>query len=321
MKIETIQNFTILSDVKSPLDTDFTNVPRKKFLRIIVKGELDKSDSIKLNKLASNFEKYSIVIQTEGITDIGFLKWMKNLNHFSINRYSAKDLESFIYLPNTLEYLSIASLNSSKSTLDYLVKFKKLKKLVVHSEVKDLSILKELKSLEDLQLYQVKGFDLNILLKLPNLKKLTIRFGDIRNLSPLRNLSQLEHLDIWKLRSIENLDWIQNIDSLKSLEIGALNQVINFPNLMNLKKLNYVKLEQLKSLESIDSIATAPKLEKLNLVQMNQLPVKSFEAFLSHPNLKELTTGYSSKKKRREIENMLNLPIVTFEPFYFMKEF
>ena len=114
MKIETIQNFTILSDVKSPLDTDFTNVPRKKFLRIIVKGELDKSDSIKLNKLASNFEKYSIVIQTEGITDIGFLKWMKNLNHFSINRYSAKDLESFIYLPDTLEYLSIASLNSSR---------------------------------------------------------------------------------------------------------------------------------------------------------------------------------------------------------------
>lgn len=321
MKIETIQNFTILSDVKSPISEDLINVPNKKFLRIIVTSKLESEDAKKLNKFASTFEKYSIVVAGELVSDLNFLKWMENLNHFSINKYTTKDIESFDYLPDDLEQLTIASLDSSKIGLDYLLRFKKLKKIVITSEVKDLSILKELKSLENLQLYQVKGFDLYTLSELPNLKKLTIKFGDIRNLVPLKNLNQLEHLDIWKLRDIENLDWIENMTSLKSIDIGALNQVTHFPSLENLKKLKYVKLEQLKSFESVDAIATAPKLEKVNLIKMNQISVKSFKSFLNHSNLKELTTGYTSKKKKQEILDMLNLPIVTFEPFYLMKEF
>ena len=321
MNFETIQNFTILTDVKSPIDIDLANVPLNKFLRIIVKGNLEKSDALQLNQLAAKFEKYSIVTQTEVVSDLSFLKWMDNLNHFSINRYDEKYLESFAYLPDDLEQLSIASLNSSKGTLDYLRRFKNIKRLVIDSEVKDLSILKELKSLEDLQLYQVKGFDLNLLQELPNLKKLIIRFGDIRDLNPLSHLNQLEHLDLWKLKDIENLDWMENMHSLKWIKFGALNKVTNFPNLSHLKNLKYVELEQLKSLERIDNLATAPNLEKINLGQMNQIPIESYQAFLNHPRLKELTTGYSSKKKKKEIEEMLNLPMVSFEAFYFMKEF
>lgn len=155
--------------------------------------------------------------------------------------------------------------------LEYAKNLRSLKS--EHGTIKDLSALSNLPYFEEL--YVGGGGIVNgkpiiavekeeTLLKLKNLKKLTLGGSQIQNLEQLKDLTKLEYLDL-SYNHMKNLHGIENFKNLKELIIDGrglknLNELKTFPISKNLEKLvilgdrdvnieDYSALQKLKNLK------------------------------------------------------------------------
>ena len=324
MKIEYLNQTTLLIDVCSPIDfesIDEHNDSIARFsqsvveehrsitineitptdnLRIILKGEISDSDAQELSKFSSKYKKVLIVSSTE-IENHDYLKLFGHLYGFQISNFDKGNSEILDQLPRTIKELSVGFAPNKSFSLEPFLIFKELTTLRLQGKIENIELIAQLSKIEILDLSYMHVSDFSAFTRLKNLKQLFLRHGGVSDFSKLAELIKLESLYLWKVKGLTKIIWLNSLTHLKRIEVGALSKVENLPTFENLKNLEYVKFEQMNGLDCIANIARAPNVKTVHISQMNKLPLTTYESFIDHLSLKELTTGYSSKKKRKTI--------------------
>jgi len=344
MKLEYLSQTTLIEDVCSPIDFDsiiehnktitmfdrnidevskeisINQITPTNNLRLLISGKLSSADAIKLSHLSKKYKKTRLVFSTK-LEDFDSLVHFKELYGIQVRDFSPDHFTLLEKIPKSLKDISIDFSSSKSFSIETLKIFKDLKRLQIQGKVKDLNVISNFSKLEVADLGYMHIDNFSFLKNLKYLTRLCLRHGGVFDYSELENLSTLESIYIWKVRGLNDLNWLEDLANLKDIEIGALAQIHQLPSFEGIQKLEFIKLEQLKSLEKIDEISESESVKKIHISKMNDLDISTYESFIGHPNLIEITSGYSAKKKCKTITELLNLPVVTYEPFYISADF
>ncbi|MFC4323293.1 leucine-rich repeat domain-containing protein [Litchfieldia salsa] len=140
---------------------------------------------------------------------------------------------------------------------------------VYADDIKDLSAMYDLKSLEYIGLDCNLSFDLDMI----NFKKLkTLQVKWNKHFKNMFNVSSIESLNIIKYPN-EDLVALSNYSNLKKLQLTStkLKTLKGIDNLINLKAVDLFKCNQLESLESIDHLESLEEFEAENCKKLNNL--------------------------------------------------
>ena len=205
--------------------------------------------------------------------------------------------------------------------LAFLSRFNGLKSLSLSGQRPGVEVLKDLPSLKSLEVYNLTVADPTLLEHLTSLEGIAIQHGSTADLSVLGRLYSIEQVTLWKVKGLEDLNWLSELPELRTLKLGAMGKISGLPTFHDAENLKFIKLEQMKGLACIADLAKAPNLEQLDPLKMSHIPLESFGAFKDHPSLKAVSSGYSSKKKRQAVAELLELPIVTYTPYASLNHF
>jgi hypothetical protein len=194
----------------------------------------------------------------------------------------------------------------------------------------NLNNLNAIINLPNLVLLDISGTkvdpkDLRLLAKLPNLKKLSVRDMDIKDISIItKYLPNLEELDISENTKIENLDNIKNLKNLrilkaKSIALKTLKQLENLTQISGLD-ISGNDFSKIKNEES-NILINLYKLTSLNISNskfpdevlnnyFNSLSASRLISFIDRNKFNRNTIGncnYNNFDKVLNIKNLINL--------------
>ena len=218
----------------------------------------------------------------------------------------------------------IASYQKNFSDLNPLKDLMTLQQLdISYSQVSDLSPLKDLKTLQQLVLQQTQVSDLSPLKDLTALKQLNVSSTQVSNLNPLKELLALQQLSISStkvsdLDPLKNLLQLQVLDAPKSqvVDLSPLKRLINLKNI-NFSSTQVINLDILKGLinlqdirfvnTQIKDIKALECLKNLKLIYLWQTPVFDISPLQDLLQLQELHIDYTKVKDLSYLKNLVQL--------------
>lgn len=242
--------------------------------------------------------------------DLDFLKYFPFLRRFQIDVFDLQDIDGLRHLPDNLEFLGFSQTRSKRFSLAFLSRFRSLRRLYIESHKKDVAVLSELTSLEELTLRSITLPDLSLLVPLCHLVSLDIKLGGTKDLSLLPEVGRIRYLELWMIRGLEDISSIGRVRTLQYLFLQTLKRVESLPSLRDLRLLRRVHLETMKGLSDLQPIADAPVLEELLVVDMPHLQPEAFLPFVGHRTLRAAAVGLGSLKRNAVVDGMLGLPDV-----------
>ncbi len=257
-----------------------------------------------------------------------------NLTHLPDELFELTWLEELILSDDWEEYssqekswLRYNSLNNGNhNTIKFLPlsikKLKNLKKLIIcgQKDFSDLTPLKNLFELQQLDIFNTQVTDLTPLKDLKKLQHLEVAFG-VSDLLPLKELKDLRHLSIFNTQ-ISNLTPLKGLTQLRLLRIEK-TKVSDLTPLKELKELQYfwgsenmvkdlLPIKNLTQLEYIDVSSTeVSDLTPLKeLTQLQQLYIRNTEVSDLTP-LKDLTQLQQLYISNNEVSDLTPLKNLT----------
>lgn len=187
-----------------------------------------------------------------------------------------------------------------------------------NNEQIDLTGIENLKDLQTLYLNVInENIDLSILKQNETLKNLTLH-GSLNNLSTLKELKQIQRLELNTNSSNSNIDFnsIKSLDNLEFLEIGGYINNINFSeikNLKNLKELSIYPYYYINETIDFQSLSELNNIEKLTLNNINLESLNGLEKLTSIKTL-ALKIDFDKKvkvdgKTLAKMDNIQNLTL------------
>jgi hypothetical protein len=131
-------------------------------------------------------------------TSLDFLRYFPNLLRFNAAMSHLESWTGLLSLPEEAEQLSLGATKKTLS-LSIIGRFRNLRKLYLEGHHKDISVLAELETLEDLTLRSITLPDLGLLTNLRRLWSLDIKLGGTRNLALLPRVESLKYLELWRV--------------------------------------------------------------------------------------------------------------------------
>ncbi len=176
-------------------------------------------------KLVSIDLSYNRIKNLESLKDLAYLR------EINLSKNGITDLEKagFDHLLNTPLLSLDLSHNGKISSSGEIEK------------MKDIQLLQNLTTLEELNLMGNHIQNIAPLEKLSNLRSLNLRENLIQDLTPLSNLSKLKYLNIHSNSSIHSIRPLQNLSQLETFiapNIHIGNEIEIISNMENLKRLN-----------------------------------------------------------------------------------
>ena len=180
--------------------------------------------------------------------------------------------------------------------LETLAKFTELKHLSINLRRNDMSFLRSLRNLEELNIeYYGSSVDFNCFSHLSSLKELFVSGGDISDMS-LNNLQALAELKMLKSLTLHefgdvDLSFLELMDNLEGFYCGYADEVKNIEAVGQLKKLQNLALIglQVNNLDFLDSLKNdvdvaligidmiipvdSEKLKRFNNIEIDELYV------------------------------------------------
>lgn len=254
------------------------------------------------------------------VCDLGFLREMTNVRDFaadclleamsvesiaelvdpqelSLGIYS---LESFDVLSSVgagLRRLSLGATKSRRPDLRVLSRFTELRTLYIEGQSKNIDVIAELRTLQDLTLRGVTSATLDYVSQLPELWSLDIKLGGIRSLDALRGKRSLKYLELWRIRELSDIGVISTLAGLQHLYLQDLPHIGGLPNLDACAALRRVRLESLKSFHDFSSLENAPALEEFILTSGRWQEPEELVPVLRNPRLKSISAWFGSDRK------------------------
>lgn len=257
------------------------------------------------------------------------IEWLKNLKELKISFCNAKDLSPLSKLEH-LKKLSIGTQTESLNPLHDLVELQELE--LSDCNVDDVSPLCGLINLESLTFCNGNFGNLSCLKNLPNIRKFSVEFANVRLGSFLCRLRKLTSLSLdFNGEHIPDVDlhWISNMKCLQFLSIGTdYLKTDYFPNLKifssleslcelyisarnigdlgplsTLKNLTVLGLQTSKHLQNTAAISKLKSLKTLRI----EAPCLNLIAFSNLKSLKNMEISSKTLYGFSELSNLKNL--------------
>ncbi|HXY25676.1 MAG TPA: hypothetical protein VEI73_13565 [Candidatus Acidoferrum sp.] len=303
------ESYPFIREVRSPLTEQQLKPLDDRCEVVQFCSQLNDKELSKLAEFLSAYPKVPLrVYGYETVRNLEFLRYFPFLRGFQTDVWAIESIEGLRHLSSTLEFLGLGATKSKAHSLRILERFPALKDLFIEGNSKDISALKHCVQLESLTLRSVTLPDLAPLTPLRSLKHLRLKLGGTKNLSLLPGIGTLIYLELWRILGLSDVTAIGALGDLQFLFLQSLKRVSALPRLERLPALRRVHLEDLKSIQDLEPVSRAPNLAELIVTDMPQLQVNAFSPFVGHKTLKVARVWLRSKKKQKEIEEMLNLP-------------
>lgn len=230
-------------------------------------------------------------------TGIQHVEHLQNLDSLNVGIFSLDNFDFLSLLPTTVSGIGLGATKSKKPRLGLLGRFGRLNKLYIESQQKDIEVLSELKTLEDVTLRSVSTDNLEYLRKIPNLTSVDIKLGGIRDLSALQEKASIRYLELWMIRGLTDISVISTLYGLQFLFLQSLKHIRALPDLSKLNKLRRIYMEDMKSLADILSLETVISLEDLAHVGNHKFTPDDYGFLTRMPNIRTAIIGFGSQKK------------------------
>ena len=282
--------------------TGFYEADLKKIKRLTVEDAKD----LEGIEYCTNLEELTLTsFHADNLNHIGSLK---NLTHLSIKGYGSLKVDtSFLMHLDKLMDLKLENIGSD-SSLREIAELRNLQLLYLKNiNLEDFSLLSTMTDLKVIELDRMVGMtyaDLDAFKSLKNLKKLTIRSANLRNLNSIEALRNIEELTLEGTR-LRDISGLESLDNLRYLSL-KLNQIENVDALGRLKKLEYLDLDKnfirdispLSSLGSlkelylnineIEDVSSLGMLEKLQFLGLKHNNISDISSLVNLNNLQAL---------------------------------
>ena len=173
--------------------------------------------------------------------------------------------------------------NSQLIDLSPLSDLKSLEELRIwNTPVADLSPLATLKRFEAIEFFNAPVSDLSPLAGLSRLKELQVIIAPVSDLSPLSALKNLEYLDFYDT-NVSDLTPLRGLKNLKKLDLNA-TKVKDLSPLAELKNLEYLDLRNTQ----IRDLSPLTDLKSLEYLDLRNTYVRDFSPLLDSENLRGL---------------------------------
>ncbi|NQY30805.1 MAG: hypothetical protein HRT69_15205 [Flavobacteriaceae bacterium] len=171
----------------------------------------------------------------------------------------------------------------------------------------DFIFLSKMSNVKILDLNQVKFKEKETLKGLRQLKDLTLINGNVNELDFLKNLHNLEYLELGRIRGLTNISFVSNLIKLKSLEINNQTQVTKLPEFNKLPELQTVRLITLKNLKDVSNLSQIVNLEGLSFYALNtETEPEQFDFLRNMKKLRQVNSYFNKKDKRQRFELFKN---------------
>lgn len=290
--------------IRSPITDDQLTPLDSRCGRVQFNSPLTENDHIKLAKFLRGYPKIPLRIYGHGITNLLFLKHYPSLAGIQVDIYRLESTEGIEFLPDTLESFGLSQTETKKLSLGFLQRFGRLKNLYLESHTKDIEVISNLSSLEQLTIRSITLPNLTLLLPLRNLWSLDIKLGGTTNLTALSRLKSLKYLELWMVRGLSDISVISEITSLQNLFLQALKNVTAIPSLQKLTMLRRITLIQMKGIPDLSPLLQARSLEDIAISDAPRLSPEAFLPLKNHTSLKTVVFGSGSMKKNQAVAAM-----------------
>lgn len=244
----------------------------------------------------SNARRFSADCLDEAI-GVENLARMESLEELSVGIY---DLQSFDFLasvPAGIRKLWLFATKSKKPRLNHLGRFRSLKLLFLEGQQRDIEILSELETLEDVTLRSISTENLEYVSKLPHLWSLDIKLGGIKDFSSLAGKESIKYLELWMIRGLADIGFVSSLTGLQFLFLQDLRNVTRLPDLSKLTSLRRLSLANMKGLKDVGALFSAPALEEFSHVFARNILPEKYADLLKMTKLRSVHVGFGSRRK------------------------
>ena len=140
-----------------------------------------------------------------------------------------------------------------------------------------------------------------------SLKSLRIALGGTKNLTTLPEFTSLETLDLWAINKIMDIDAVADTLSLKKISLDQLSNIEDVKSFKKLINLDFLSLCRMKRLNSLQWAADAPNLHTFSITETTHLDKEKFTPLTKNKSL-SVAKIYIGKKNSSDVRNMLGLP-------------
>lgn len=166
--------------------------------------------------------------------------------------------------------------------------------------IKDIDALRELPEGPRRLVFQsVSVPDLEAVTELTGLEELDITMGRIPDISALAGLP-LRRLELCAVQKLAEIDVIRELPQLEELDIDGLSAVQAMPDLSGSEHLTSVQLASMKALRDISGAAAAPGLRSMGIGLCEKLTPQSLAPLQGHATLTRLRVGWEWRRARRD---------------------
>jgi Leucine-rich repeat (LRR) protein len=238
---------------------------------------------------------------------------MRELKSIHITMCDPDCAEILRHVSSRLTSISITG-GPAASPLDLgmLARFGNLRKLYLERHKKGISVIAELRTLEDLTLRSVTLKSFDFLRELPALWSLDIKLGGTKDLGALEGLTGLKYLELWKIAGLTDISVISTLTGLQFLFLQELRQIHALPPLAALSRLRKVHMDTMNGLKDIQSLFEAPVLEEIAHIANTTIPVEVYASILKKTTLKRIHVGFCADRKNARFAKLVEgrgLPI------------
>lgn len=238
-------------------------------------------------------------------TGVEHLVELEQLESLAIGIFDLKNFDFLADLPISIRELSLEATRSRKPRLGLLKRFSSLVTLYLDGQQRDIEVLAELETLENLTLRSITTRNLSYLKPLDRLQSLDIKLGGISDLSGLEDKSSIKYLELWQIKGLSDIGVVSSLSGLQFLFLQSLKHVRQIPGLARLTHLRRVWLENMKGLEDLTAIAGAPGLEEFVHTSAQNFEPDQYEALIRHPRLQRMFVGFGSERKKQALEKQM----------------
>jgi len=256
-------------------------------------------------------------MQAVGIEHLSALETLESL---AVGIYSLDSFDFLARIPKQIKKLSLHATKSKKPGLELLKRFNGLASLYLEGQQRDIDVLSQLGTLEELTLRSISVPGLDFLAGLNHLWSLQIKLGGITNLSAIEGKDSIKYLELWQINGLSDLSVVSTLYGLQCLFLQSLRHVREIPNLSKLVHLRRVWLDSMKGLKDVSALQYAPCLEDFVHIAAQNMQPEQYEPLLRVRSLKRVSVGFGSKRKYQSFEHLRSkagVPEFGRHPFVF----
>ncbi len=224
-------------------------------------------------------------------SDFSVLSELQNLKSLKLSIFDCKDYSFLKSLSIDLECLAIdAEMKSGKAKIDcrWLLRYRSLHTLYLGRVEKNLDCIVGLTNLKKLTLRGGGGKDLSFLKQL-QLQELEISWCTASKVdwNTLKDFSSLRSLSLLSIKKLEDISFITTLSNLEILKLIWMGAVTTLPDFSRLTKLRDIDCDTCNKLVDVSGLVNVQSLEKVRIIA-NSLTKDAADSLLNNPSIKDL---------------------------------